>query len=168
MTLWALRRIRSWADMSERRFAGAIYGTILVMALLAVEPQDDPPEEVAAAVGATILAFWLAHVYAHSLGARLRTGGRLSWAHLRQEMAHEWPLVQSATPALAALLLATAGLWSTNTAITIGLSLGMVELFAWGVALGLRQSLSRRRSILVGVIDCSFGLLIVALEVLVH
>jgi hypothetical protein len=34
--------------------------------------------------------------------------------------------------------------------------------------LGRRQGLGRGRAILVGVIDCSFGLVIVLIEVLVH
>jgi hypothetical protein len=154
--------------MSERHYAGAIYGTLLVMALLAVEPEDDPPAQVAAAVAITVVVFWLAHVYAHSIGERVRTGGRLSWPHLRTQLAHEWPLVQSAVPALLALLLAVVGLFSTETAITIGLALGMIELFAWGVLVGRRQDLGRGRAVLVGAIDCSFGLVIVALETLVH
>jgi hypothetical protein len=160
--------MRFRAERSERHYAGAIYGTLLVMALLAVEPEDDPPGNVAAAVAVSVLVFWLAHVYAHSIGARVRTGAQLSWSHLRTEMAHEWPLVQSALPAIAALLLAAAGVFGTATAIVIGLTLGMVELFAWGVLLGLRQELGFGRAIVVGVIDCSFGLVIVTLETLVH
>jgi hypothetical protein len=156
------------SERSDRHYAGAIYGTLLVMALLAVEADDDPAGQVALAVGATMLAFWLAHVYAHSLGVRLRSGEPLSWTNLRIEMANEWPLVQAAGPAVAALLLAAAGLFDTGTAIVIGLVLGMVELFAWGVLLGRRQGLGRGRAILVGVIDCSFGLVIVLIEVLVH
>jgi len=156
------------AERSERHYAGAIYGTLLVMALLAVEPEDDPAGKVAAAVAVTMLVFWLAHVYAHSIGSRVRTGARVSWRHLRTEMAHEWPLVQSAVPALAALLLAAAGVFGTHTAVVIGLTLGMVELFAWGVLLGLRQGLGGGRAILVGAIDCSFGLGVVLLETLVH
>jgi hypothetical protein len=138
------------------------------MALLAIEPEDDPPGKVAVGVAATMLAFWLAHVYAHSLGTRIRTGAVVSWKHLRKEMAHESPLAQSAGPAIVALLLAAAGLFGTETAITIGLTLGMVELFAWGVLLGHRQGLGPARAILVGVIDCGFGLVIVLLETVVH
>jgi hypothetical protein len=168
LRLWPFGRFRSRSETSERHYAGAIYGTLLVMALLAVEPEDDPPEKVAATVAGTMLAFWLAHVYAHTLATRLRAGVGPSWAHLREEMAHEWPLVQSALPALGALLLAAAGLFATGTAIAIGLTLGMVELFAWGVVLGRRQGVGYGRAILVGAIDCSFGLVIVVLETLVH
>ena len=160
--------MRFLSERSDRHYSGAIYGTLLVMALLAVQPEDDPPEKVAAGVAATMLAFWLAHVYAHSLATRLLTGDPPSWTHVREELAHEWPLVQSAGPGLAGLLLATTGLFGTETAITIGLALGMVELFAWGVLLGRRQDLGYGRAILVGVIDCSFGLVIVILEALVH
>ena len=116
----------------------------------------------------TVLVFWLAHVYAHSIGTRLRTGARQSWAHLRAEMANEWPLVQAAGPALAVLLLAAAGLFDTETAVVIGLTTGMIGLFAWGVVLGRRQGLGLGRAIVVGAIDCSFGLVIVALETMVH
>jgi hypothetical protein len=161
-------RVPRRLGLTERHYAGALYGTILVMALLAVEPENDPAAEVAATVAATMAVFWLAHVYAHSVAARLSSGRRLSWSHVREVLSHEWPMLQSALPALAALVLAAVGLFGTSTAITIGLSLGILELFGWGIYLGRRQGLGLGRAILVGVIDGSFGLALVALEALVH
>jgi hypothetical protein len=138
------------------------------MALLAIEPDTEPAEEVAGAVAVTMLAFWLAHVYAHSVATRLRTGEPLSWVHIREQASAEWPIVQASVPAVVALLLAATGAFETDTAITIGLALGMIQLFGWGVYIGRLQGLGPPRAIIVGLIDCSFGLLIVAIETLVH
>jgi hypothetical protein len=153
---------------SERHYAGAVYGTILVMALLAIEPETESAWEVAAALAATMFAFWLAHVYAHSVAARLHEAERLSWSHVRAQMAIEWPMVESSLPALAALLLAAAGAFETDTAITLGLVFGMLQLFGWGLYIGLGQGLTPWRSAFIGAVDCSFGLVIVLIETLVH
>jgi hypothetical protein len=161
-------RIFAAKDRSVRHYAGAVYGTILVMALLAIEPDTEPAEEVAAAVAVTMIVFWLAHVYAHSIATRLRTGEELSWQHIRAQASSEWPIVQASAPAVIALLLAAVGVFDTGTAIAIGLGLGMLQLFGWGVFIGRLQGLPPARAVLVGVIDCSFGLAIVGLETLVH
>jgi hypothetical protein len=55
------------------RLAGAIYGNIVVTAVVASLPEDDDTsslELVVAALG-TVLVFWLAHVYARVLAGGL-------------------------------------------------------------------------------------------------
>src|SRR6059058_1742497 len=73
--------------------AGVIYGLIAIDALLAAESgvHETFPDAVASAVIAAAL-YWLGHAYATALGERLRGGAHLSFAALRQALAHDWAI----------------------------------------------------------------------------
>ena len=64
--------------------AGSIYGTIVVMAVIAAgsRADDTDPWELAVFVAATVLALWVAHFYAHALSENLEAKSRLSWDEL--------------------------------------------------------------------------------------
>jgi hypothetical protein len=153
--------------------ARAIYGTILVMAVITALSHDDSvtSAELIAGVLATTLVFWIAHVYAEVLGSRLEgdgEGGRPRWSTVVVAARGEWPLVEAALLPVLALLLGVVGLVETDTAVSIAIGAGVVELFAYGIAAGRRLQLSLGGTVTVGVINGALGLLIVLLKVLVH
>lgn len=81
--------------------ARAIYGTILVIAVITALSHDDSvtPAQLIAGVLATTLVFWIDHVYAEVLGHRVaeeEEGGRPKWAHVAVAARAQWPLVESA------------------------------------------------------------------------
>ena len=76
---------------TEANLAGAIYGTVIVTALVAGLSENDSLSEAEIVVGvvATMLAFWLAHAYG-TLVARGTQGGTLpGWREARAALAHE-------------------------------------------------------------------------------
>ena len=157
-------------DGEQSNPARAIYGAILVMAVIIAISHDDSVGTAAilGAVAGTTLVFWLAHVYAEALGNRVSGGQERVFANVRAAALHEWPLVEAAVLPMLALLLGVIGLVQRDTAVSIAIGVGVVELFAWGIAAGRRAQLSLKATIGVGVANGALGLLMVGLKVLVH
>src|SRR3954468_15042339 len=108
---------------STTNVAGAIYGQVLAsseVAALSLDKELDSAEILAALAG-TMLVFWLAHVYAHTVAERLTGPHVPRRANLRLAMAREWPMLQAAVPAAGALVLGVLGVFSTQTAVTVAL-----------------------------------------------
>jgi hypothetical protein len=151
--------------------ARAIYGTILVMAVITALSHDDTVKsaELIAGVLATTFVFWIAHVYAEVLGQRMEGDvSGLSFANIAHAARGEWPLVEASLLPVLALLLGVVGLVKTETAVAIAIGAGVVELFGYGIAAGRRMELSLRATIAVAMVNGALGLLIVLLKVLVH
>jgi hypothetical protein len=151
--------------------ARAIYGTILVMAVITALSHDDTVTagELVAGVLATTFVFWIAHVYAEVLGRRVEGGaGRPTLGNVAVAARGEWPLVEASLLPVLALLLAVVGVVKTDTAVTIAIAIGVAELFGYGILAGRRLQLSRGGVIAVGVVNGALGLVIVLLKVLVH
>ena len=150
--------------------ARAIYGTILVMAVISGLSHDEDigSAKLIAAVCATTLVFWIAHVYAEILGRRLEGEEQFAWASIRVVMRGEWPIVEAALLPVLALLVGVVGIVDTDTAVNIAIGAGVVELFAWGIAAGRKLELSTGATVLAGVVNGALGLVIVLLKVLVH
>jgi len=153
----------------ETNYAGAIYGTILSMAVVTTVSKD--PELGALAIAgwtaATAFVFFLAHTYADVVAAgfaRPREAKEVAINAIRKE----WPMVQGSLIPAAAMLLAPIGLISENSATYVAVLTGVVVLFAAGVAIGSRQNLSWGRRITIGLINAAIGFLIVALKIFVH
>ncbi len=148
-------------------FASAIYGQVLAgSAVVALSRHDEPPMEIVAGVCATMIVFWIAHVYAETISRSVAQDGRVrAVSHLARR---QWPMVQAALPAVVALTLAALGLWSRNAGITIALLLGVVALAGWGTAAGRRSGRPWGRALLGGLGSAVLGLLIIALKVLIH
>ena len=158
-------------DHEHANPARAIYGTILVMAVITALSHDDSvtSAQLIAGVLATTFVFWVAHVYAEVLGTRLAgDGGRPTLASITVAARGEWPLVESALLPVLCLLIGVVGLVETKTAVAIAIGAGVVELFGYGIAAGRQLKLSLRGTIVVGVVNGALGLLIVLLKVLVH
>lgn len=60
------------------------------------------------------------------------------------------------------------GLLDERLAVTLALWAGVVQLVAWGIAYARRQRWAWPMAITAGVVNGTFGLVIVTLEVLVH
>jgi hypothetical protein len=150
--------------------ARAIYGTILVMAVITAFSHDDSvtSAELVGAVAATTLVFWVAHVYAEVLGRRLEGEDRLRLAEIRAVMRSEWPIVEAAFLPVLGLLLGVLSIVSDDTAVYIAIGAGVVELFGWGFAAGRKLGLSTRGTLLAGTVNGALGLVIVGLKVIVH
>src|SRR5918994_1847485 len=95
---------------------GAIYGTIV----------------------ATLLVFWLAHVYAHFLDHQVRHD-RTRWKVLASIMGQELSMLAAPALSILFLLLGALGLLNEPLAVRLALWTGVVQLFGWGIEVGRRR-----------------------------
>jgi hypothetical protein len=111
--------------------------------------------------------FWLVHVYAGVLAARLEEG-RPILASIPHEAAREWPLVQAAGPVLIPLLLGAVGVLADQTAYWAALVVGVLALAGFGVRIVRQEGGSTTTTVVVAAVNVVFGLGLVLLKVLVH
>jgi hypothetical protein len=150
--------------------AATINGQVLTMATVAALSTNDEldPLIILAGVASTMLVYWVAHAYAETLSVSVTVGRALPVAEVRRVMVREWPIAQAAIPALIALGLTSLGAWSAETGILLTLIGGVLALFGWGLAYGYRARLRWWRAAVVGGVNATLGLVIVALKLLVH
>ena len=157
------------ADQSIQ-VARAIYGQILVTSVVVALSEDKSAsaEEILGGVVITTVVFWLAHVYAAAAAAQLGHRHRLHWPEVREITRHEWPIVEAGFPSGAVLALGWMGVFSTDTATTIAIGLGVAGLIGLGFRIGRRAELTPVGTALAVVLGGAFGLAIVALKVFIH
>jgi hypothetical protein len=158
-------------ELEERaeQLAGGIYGTVVVAGLLAATGPDDDPEvwPTALWVVVTVVVFWLAHSWAHTM-ARRATGLADRRREMRQSLARHWPLVQSAFPPIIVLLIARLFGASDETAILIAACSCIVLLAGWGVVVGRQEHESTPRVAATAAGCALLGALMVLLKVVIH
>jgi hypothetical protein len=164
----ATRRTSRWGLFRVPESAGAIYGTIAAMAVIAGTAKDPAHGKALELTIATLLVFWLAHVYAHALAHHLRGARRLDWSAVRASMAEEWSMLQGPVPLLVLLVLGELGVLEERQAVRLALWLGVVELVTWATLYARRQRWSWFTALTAGAVNGLFGLVIVVLEVVVH
>jgi hypothetical protein len=164
----ATARHSRWRAFGAPDTAGAIYGTIAAMAVIAGAARDPSHGRVLALTFATLGVFWLAHVYAHALAHHLRGARRLEWPVVTAAMVEERTMLEA--PALLFLLLALGGIGLVDMHLAVRLALwaGVAQLVAWGVVYARRQRWGWPTALTAGAVNGTFGLIIVALEVLIH
>ena len=153
----------------ETNYAGAIYGTILSMAVISASSKDPElgPVEVALWAVATALVFFLAHVYSSIVAAGFARP-LPAMSLIRSESRKEWPMVQGALMPAAAMMLAPLGFVSEEDASYIAVWTGVLMLVGAGLVIGRKEQLGIGRSAIIGSVNGAIGLLIVALKVFVH
>jgi hypothetical protein len=156
------------AAMGER-LGGFIYGTIVVLSVVITAGKAYPtdPGHVAALVVVTIVVFWLAHVYSHGLAHSVSHDEHLSFAELRRIAHREASLLEAAVPSVVALLAGAAGLISEQTAIWLALALGLVVLAAQGFLFARAERLAWVGTLVVVALNLGFGVLLIALKIVV-
>jgi hypothetical protein len=147
--------------------AGAIYGTIATMAVIAGAARGSSHGRVLALAVGSVAVFWLVHVYAYALAHHLRgQAAGLAGDHRRDGRGADDAAGPS--PALPAAALGGIHLLDTQLAVRLALWVGVAQLVAWGVADAQRQRWGWPTSLTAGVVNGAFGLVIVALEVLIY
>lgn len=155
---------------AQRDVAEAIYGLILATSVIAVSREYVGTDAgiTALTLIATAGVFWLAHVYAGLLAFQLRERRRPTRAEAAAVLDAQWPLVQAGILPTIVLLLGTAGIVADRAAQVAALVVCLVELGLLGIVVA-RAGGARGALVLVsGAISLSFGLVVIALKVLVH
>lgn len=108
--------------------AGTIYGTIVVMAVIAAGSRGDDtdPWKLAGFVAGTVLALWVAHFYSHALSDRLETERRLGPVVLGRLAGREASVPLAAVAPVIALMLGALGVIGEQSAIRLALGVGAV------------------------------------------
>ena len=154
---------------SRTTIAGTVYGTIVVLAVLATggRAYQDDLWRLIAIVVTTVLVLWLAHVYSHGLGESLRAGRRLDAPELgaiaRREL---WVPLAAVVPTIALVLGAT-GLLAGRTAELLAFGLGVLTLGVQGVRYAWVERMSTAGTIAAVSINLALGLVLVLLEAFV-
>ena len=147
--------------------AGTIYGTIVVMAVIAAGSRGDDTDmwRLAVFVAGTVVALWVAHFYAHALSDSLETGRRLSWVDLRGLARREASVPLAAVAPVCALTLGALEVIGEQGAIRLALGIGVVTLTVLGLRYARVERLRGTAALLAVAINLALGLAIVALEV---
>ncbi|HEX5828076.1 MAG TPA: hypothetical protein VFY23_11175 [Candidatus Limnocylindrales bacterium] len=146
--------------------ASAIYGSLLVLSLIAAQGRGDVlPEFIAATIAVGVGVFWLMEVWTELLG--LRTLGPVSRRSVVALAAAETPMLASAILPMLVLFTASLGILAPEDAINLAMAVGIGQLLAWGLVVGHALGRGWGPAIVVALVDGALGLLIVALKVLV-
>jgi hypothetical protein len=153
---------------TRERIAGAVYGTIVVLAALAAGATAYQYDlwRLGAIVSASVLILWIAHAYAHALGESLRLGRRLTRIELMTITGRELAIPLASILPLVAIALGALGLVRDRTAIWLALAIGVATLAVQGIRYARLERLSRIGTLVSVALNLSLGLLIVALKVL--
>jgi hypothetical protein len=146
----------------------AVYGTIVATAVVAAaSTHGQGPGRVAVVTVVTLVVFWLSHVYSQVLEHQLR-GRRFRFAAVPATMARELAMIEAPALSVVFLLLGAVGLLDGRLAVNLALANGVAQLLGWGIAAGRRLGWSWPAACAVGLVDATFGLLVVALKTVVH
>jgi VIT1/CCC1 family predicted Fe2+/Mn2+ transporter len=149
--------------------SGAVYGVIVIGALLAAESgRHESYLDTFASAAIAAALYWVAHSYAGVLGRRLSTGERLTAAALLDSLAHDWALIRGASIPLLALAIAALAGAAQETAVTAAVWSSIVSLAVFELIAGLRSGASRGELALEVGVGVAMGLAILALKIVLH
>jgi hypothetical protein len=156
-----------WLALIAATPPGAVYGTIVATAVIAAAAGHASLGQILAATVATLVVFWLAHVYADFLDHGLREA-RFHPEVLPGIMARELSMLAAPALSIVFLLLGAVGLFDERLAIRLALWNGVVQLVGWGTDVGRRRGQAWPAALLTGLVNGAFGVVIIVLEVLLH
>ena len=153
----------------RQTIAGTVYGTIIVLSVLAAGARSFRHQlwrlDVIAAISAIVL--WLAHVYSHGLGESLHRGRRLTADELLAIARREYSIVLAAIPPVVVVGLGAVTLVHPATALALAFGIGVVTLGAQGLRYAQLERMSPGGTLVTVTLNLLLGLAIVAAEVLI-
>ena len=147
--------------------SGTVYGTIIVLAVLAAEARgyEGHMWQLAGVTAMTVLVLWTAHVYAHGLGESVKEKRRLTPAEMRAIGRREYAIVLSAVPPVCAILAGSTRLIDEHSAYRLATALGIAALTFQGIRYATLERMGLGGTVLAIGLNLLFGLLIVLAEV---
>jgi hypothetical protein len=157
------------AQRTGERIAGLVYGTIVVMGVIAASSEglQSDTAQIATLVVATSVVFWLAHVYALSLELSVVRGERLTVRGIKEVALHQAPILSAAVLPTGALLLGAFDLVGDRLAVWLALAAGTGALAAQGLAYARIERLTLFGTATLVVTNLMLGLAIVGLKAFV-
>jgi len=150
---------------SRDSIAGTVYGTIVVMGAIAAGATTDPrPGKLAAAVAATVVVLWIAHVYSDALAETVKLGRRLDRTELASVARRELAIPLAGVAPVTALVLGEVGVLRESTAGWLAMGIGLATLLVQGIRYAGVERLSPLGTAVTVGINLGLGLLIVGLK----
>jgi len=166
------RSFEALADLlvpPAENLAGAVYGLIVIGALMAAESgRHESWLDTLLSVAIAALLYWLAHGYASALGARLSGRVRLTPGVLARALARDVALIRGAAVPLLALVLAALAGASQETAVTVAIWSVAVSLALFELIAGVRSGASRGELVLETAVGAAMGFAILLLRIGLH
>lgn len=159
---WA--RLGRWLLLPLDHPAQAVYGTVITGAVMSA--YADPPVETAdvvVGVVATVVVYWLAHVYAEEL-VHATEGRVFSWRRLGSTMRAQGAIVRSALAPLAVMAVALLCRATPTVALGIAVWFTVVLLACFGAVSARRGGLRGRSLVLAAALAGCLGLILVGLK----
>jgi hypothetical protein len=146
----------------------AVYGSLLVTTLVALQWHEDAtPELIGLSLLISVVAFWLTEAWSEIVAQRV---------HGPIGMASALAIARSDATMLTAVIVPGIILGlphffgvPVNLAVGAALLASLVQLFLWGLAVGLAAHGSRWLALVVALVDCGIGVAVVILKgVVIH
>jgi hypothetical protein len=162
-------RLRRLVLGDPETIAGTVYGTIIVMSVIAAgsHAYEHHLWRLVALAGGTAVVLWLAHVYSHGLGESLSLGRHITVDEVASIARREFAVIAAAIIPLAALALGAVDVLAQRTAVQLALWLGVAALAAQGIRYARLEHLSPGATLITIGLNLAIGLALVALEVLI-
>ena len=124
------------AGRRSRNLVAAIEGTIVATAVVATIDANDSGSDARAfwILLATGTFFWIAHVYADLLAARIKGHHRMRREDVAHVLHREWPLLQASMLLAVPLAMGALGIISGAAALDLALAVGVAALALLGQA----------------------------------
>lgn len=160
-------RLTSWSrHRLAERVTAASYGTVLVIAALAVLDADDVAAglgwELVTGVGAST---WVAHLYAEIVGDHLRRTAALDRQELTRAMADGCPILLATLLPAVMLLLGRLDVLDHRLALWASVVVAVLQLIGLGCFVGFAVSAHSSRAWLFAGTTAVIGITVVALKV---
>lgn len=146
----------------------AVYGLVLVTALVAVGWEEETDFEVLLFVVGTVFVFWLAHIYAAVVASRSSRPVKPLKTALRDGVRHASGMLVAMLVPAALLFIGAIGLVEEYTAYFLALGSGVLLLAVIGYVNAARNGSSWPWRIAGVVATTLLGLLVIGLSILAH
>ena len=171
MRVAGIRR-QAAADLHHRsveRLREAVYGTIILLSVLAVLSEKEPAAvDAALSVAGTAVVRFLAEVYAGFVAERVGLGREASRGSRRRLASESWPVVAVTLWPLVLIALSALDVMTTAAAVSVSMWLAVAALGVWGWMAGVMGHDRLPGRLWYGALSLAVGLAIVALKVVFH
>ena len=147
-------------------YAPAVYGSLLVTTLMTIQWHGEPnPETIGLSLLISVVAFWLTDVWSEIVAYRVH-GPIDAPTAIGIARSQATMLTSVIVPGIILALPRLVGI-PVDLAIGAALLVSLMQLFLWGLAVGLAAHGSRWLALIVALVDLGIGVGVVILKVLV-
>jgi uncharacterized membrane protein len=163
------RVLRTMFLGTRRGIAGSVYGAVVVMGTITAGSAGRTTSawKLGIVTSATVVVFWVAHVYAHSLGESLERERTVTRRELADVARRESSILLAAVGPVLALVLGATGVIRETTSVWAALAIGVATLAAQGLRYARSERMGLAGTVVAVSVNLALGLVIVAMKAFV-